>query len=27
VNDPNLRSQGSGRAFMNSRNQEVRPVK
>jgi hypothetical protein len=27
VNDPNLRSQGSGRAFMNSRDQEARPVK
>ena len=27
VNDPNLRSQGSGRAFMNSRDQESRPVK
>jgi hypothetical protein len=27
VNDPNLRSQGSGRAFMNTRDQESRPVK
>jgi hypothetical protein len=27
VADPNLRSQGSGRAFMNSRDQEARPVK
>jgi hypothetical protein len=27
VNDPNLRSQGSGRAFMNSRDQESRPTK
>lgn len=27
VNDPNLRSQGAGRAFMNSRDQEPRPAK
>jgi len=27
VNDPNLRSQGAGRAFMNTRNQEPRPAK
>jgi hypothetical protein len=27
VNDPNLRSQGAGRAFMNSREQEPRPAK
>jgi hypothetical protein len=27
VNDPNLRSQGGGRAFMNSRDQETRPAK
>jgi hypothetical protein len=27
VSDPNLRSQGSGRAFMNSREQEPRPGK
>jgi len=27
VSDPNLRSQGGGRAFMNSRNQETRPSK
>jgi hypothetical protein len=27
VNDPNLRSQGGGRAFMNSREQETRPTK
>jgi len=27
VNDPNLRSQGGGRAFMNSRDQESRPAK
>jgi hypothetical protein len=27
INDPNLRSQGSGRAFMNSRDQETRPAK
>jgi hypothetical protein len=27
VNDPNLRTQGAGRAFMNSRDQETRPVK
>jgi hypothetical protein len=27
INDPNLRSQGSGRAFMNTRDQETRPAK
>jgi hypothetical protein len=27
ISDPNLRSQGSGRSFMNSRNQEARPAK
>lgn len=27
INDPNLSSQGSRRAFMNTRNQETRPVK
>ncbi len=27
VNDPNLRSQGGGRAFMNTRDQETRPAK
>ena len=27
VNDPNLRSQGAGRAFMNTRDQEPRPAK
>jgi hypothetical protein len=27
VNDPNLRSQGAGRAFMNTRNQETRPAR
>ena len=27
VNDPNLRSQGGRRAFMNTRDQETRPVK
>jgi hypothetical protein len=27
VNDPNLRSQGAGRAFMNTRDQENRPAK
>jgi hypothetical protein len=27
VSDPNLRSQGGGRAFMNSRDQETRPAK
>jgi hypothetical protein len=27
INDPNLRSHGSGRAFMNTRNQEPRPAK
>jgi hypothetical protein len=27
VNDPNLRSQGAGRAFMNTRDQEARPAK
>jgi hypothetical protein len=27
VNDPNLRSQGGGRAFMNTRDQETRPTK
>jgi len=27
VNDPNLRSQGAGRAFMNTRDQEARPGK
>jgi hypothetical protein len=27
VNDPNLRSQGGGRAFMNMREQEIRPTK
>jgi hypothetical protein len=27
VNDPNLRSQGNGRAFMNTRDQETRPAK
>jgi len=27
VNDPNLRSQGAGRAFMNTRDQETRPGK
>jgi hypothetical protein len=27
VNDPNLRSQGGGRAFMNTRDQEMRPAK
>jgi hypothetical protein len=27
VNDPNLRSQGAHRAFMNTRDQETRPVK
>ncbi len=27
VNDPNLRAQGAGRAFMNTRNQEIRPPK
>jgi hypothetical protein len=27
VSDPNLRSQGGGRSFMNTRNQETRPAK
>jgi hypothetical protein len=27
VRDPNLRSQGGGRSFMNSRDQETRPTK
>jgi hypothetical protein len=27
ISDPNLRSQGIGRSFMNTRNQETRPVK
>jgi hypothetical protein len=27
VNDPNLRSQGGRRAFMNTRDQETRPAK
>ena len=27
INDPNLRPQGSGRAFMNTRDQETRPAK
>jgi hypothetical protein len=27
INDPNLRSQGGGRAFMNTRDQEIRPAK
>jgi len=27
INDPNLRSQGAGRAFMNTRDQESRPAK
>jgi hypothetical protein len=27
VNDPNLRTQGAGRAFMNTRDQESRPAK
>ena len=27
VNDPNLKSQGAGRAFMNTRDQEARPAK
>jgi hypothetical protein len=27
INDPNLRSQGSGRAFMNTRDQEASPAK
>jgi hypothetical protein len=27
INDPNLRSQGAGRAFMNTRDQEARPAK
>jgi hypothetical protein len=27
INDPNLHSQGGGRAFMNTRDQETRPVK
>jgi hypothetical protein len=27
INDPNLRSQGAGRAFMNTRDQETRPAK
>ncbi|MGA3070851.1 MAG: hypothetical protein ABSD43_11600 [Terracidiphilus sp.] len=27
INDPNLRSQGGGRAFMNTRDQETRPAK
>jgi hypothetical protein len=27
LNDPNLRSQGSRRAFMNTRDQEERPAK
>jgi len=27
IDDPNLRSQGSGRAFMNTRDQETRPAK
>lgn len=27
VNDPNLRSQGAGRAFMNTRDQSARPAK
>jgi hypothetical protein len=27
LNDPNLRSQGSRRAFMNTRDQEARPAK
>jgi hypothetical protein len=27
VNDPNLRNQGAGRSFMNSRDQENRPAK
>jgi hypothetical protein len=26
INDPNLRSQGAGRAFMNTRDQETRPA-
>jgi hypothetical protein len=27
INDPNLRHQGAGRAFMNTRDQETRPAK
>lgn len=27
INDPNLRAQGAGRAFMNSRDQQTRPAK
>jgi hypothetical protein len=27
INDPNLRSQGAGRSFMNTRDQETRPAK
>jgi len=27
INDPNLRSQGAGRAFMNASNRETRPAK
>ena len=27
INDPNLRAQGAGRAFMNTRDQEARPAK
>jgi hypothetical protein len=27
INDPNLRSQGGGRAFMNTRDQETRPAR
>ena len=27
IADPNLRPQGSGRAFMNNRDQETRPIK
>ena len=27
INDPNLRTQGAGRAFMNTRDQEARPAK
>ena len=27
INDPNLRSQGAGRAFMNTRDQEARPAR
>jgi hypothetical protein len=27
IHDPNLRSQGAGRAFMNTRDQETRPAK